>query len=395
MRPSLSFSCFLLIVALVQFIAFSSSSEQPSVLCHSDERLALMQFKESFIIDKHACSSTSSSYPKVDSWDSQGVDCCSWDGVECDQMTGVVIGLDLSSGCLYGSINSSQHSVFSGQIPSEISKLYRLSSLDLSNNQEFNPFRRLLELKEPDLNNLIQNLTNLEKLHLSYVDMASPVTCQSSVSATILKRWRCGIQAFSGELPASIENLDSMEFLGLGHCNFTGLVPSTLGNLTNLKFLDLATNYFRGSVPPTLANLTKLDYLDLGSNYFTGFIPPELTNLTQLTHLDLQHNMLQGSVPSSLPRLEKLEFFDCDANRLGGILEMDTFLELKNLQNLFLSKNDFYLVSRNNSNATGAQLVDIGLRYCHLTEFPYFLRNQHRLQLLDLSSNNIKGQIPQ
>ncbi|KAE8729660.1 hypothetical protein F3Y22_tig00003435pilonHSYRG00024 [Hibiscus syriacus] len=181
MRPSLSFSCFLLIVALVQFIAFSSSSEQPSVLCHSDERRALMQFKESFIIDKHACSATSSSYPKVDSWDSQGVDCCSWDGVECDQMTGVVIGLDLSSGCLYGSINSSNSlfrllhlqklnlafndfnhslipsalgnlsmltylnlssSVFSGQIPSEISKLYRLSSLDLSNNQEFNPFRR-------------------------------------------------------------------------------------------------------------------------------------------------------------------------------------------------------------------------------------------------------------
>ncbi|MBA0803708.1 hypothetical protein Gohar_013890, partial [Gossypium harknessii] len=42
-----------------------------------------------------------------------------------------------------------------------------------------------------------------------------------------------------------------------------------------------------------------------------------------------------------------------------------------------------------------AQLVDIALRYYHRKEFPYFLRNQHRLQLLDLSLNNIQGQIPQ
>ncbi|MBA0742398.1 hypothetical protein Gogos_015462, partial [Gossypium gossypioides] len=107
--------------------------------------------------------------------------------------------------------------------------------------------------------------------------------------------------------------------------------------------------------------------------------------------------MLHGSIPSSISRLEKLKFFDCDDNRLGGTLEMDPFLELKDLQYLFLSLNNFYLVSPDNSNATRpqAQLVDIGLRYCHLREFPYFLRNQHRLQLLDLSSNNIEGQVPQ
>ncbi|KAK8589489.1 hypothetical protein V6N12_023884 [Hibiscus sabdariffa] len=144
-----------------------------------------------------------------------------------------------------------------------------------------------------------------------------------------------------------------------------------------------------------LGNLTKLDSLDLQNNYLTGFIPPELTNLTQLTRLNLLQNMLKGSVPSSISRLKKLEFFDCDENKLGGILEMDSFLELKNLQYLFLSLNDFYLVSRNNSNATSPQLVDTGLRYCHLREFPYFLRSQRRLEILDLSSNNIEGQIPQ
>ncbi|TYJ46831.1 hypothetical protein E1A91_A02G145400v1 [Gossypium mustelinum] len=46
-------------------------------------------------------------YSKVDNWDPQSVDCCSWAGIECDQNTGLVIGLDLTSSCLYGSINSS------------------------------------------------------------------------------------------------------------------------------------------------------------------------------------------------------------------------------------------------------------------------------------------------
>ncbi|KAE8721973.1 hypothetical protein F3Y22_tig00014728pilonHSYRG00065 [Hibiscus syriacus] len=242
-------------VALFQFTAFSSSSKQPSVLCHSDEHLALMQFKESFVIDKHACSASSSSYPKVDIWDSQGVDCFSWDGVECDQMTGVVIGLDLSSGCLYGSINSSSSlfrllnlkklnlafndfnhslipsalgnlsmltylnlssSVFSGQIPSEISKLYRISSLDLSNNQEFNPFRRLLELKELDLDNLIQNLTNLEKLHLSYVDMASlvPSVLAKFSKLTSLSLKGCGLQVM---FPSAIFQVPKLETIWLLH----------------------------------------------------------------------------------------------------------------------------------------------------------------------------------
>ncbi|KAK8474021.1 hypothetical protein V6N13_088324 [Hibiscus sabdariffa] len=366
MRPSLAFACFLLTVILVHFTAFSSSSEQPAVLCHNHERLALMQFRESFIIDKHACAPTLSSYPKTASWGSRGADCCSWDGIECDQMTGVVIGLDLSAGCLSGSINSSSNlfrllhlqklnlafndfnhsvipsalgnlsmltylnlssSVFSGQIPSEISKLYRLSSLDLSNNLYTNPFRRLLELRKPDLKSLIQNLTNLENLDLSYVDAASPVpsVLANFSSLTTLYLKHCGLQGmfplaifqlprletirlsensnltgylpefnfssqlktlelwstnFSGELPASIGNLHSLEFLDLGYCYFRGLVPSTLGNLPNLKFLNLELNYFLGSVPPTLGNLTKLNQLNLKCNQFTGFIPPELTNLT-------------------------------------------------------------------------------------------------------------------
>ena len=128
---------------------------------------------------------------------------------------------------------------------------------------------------------------------------------------------------------------------------------TTLINL--LKILYLSFNKLIGPLPSIISCKSDSIYC----NNFTGSIPSELTNLTQLTSLNIMANMLEGSIPSSISRLKKLEFFDCDANRLGGIVELDTFLELKQLKNLFLSLNNFYLISRNNTNATSPQLVNI------------------------------------
>ena len=94
-------------------------------LCHDDESSALLHFKESFIINKSA-SSDPDAYPRVSSWRLEGEnsDCCSWDGVDCDEDAGHVIGLDLSSSCLYGSINSN----------STLFRLAHLQSLNLADN---------------------------------------------------------------------------------------------------------------------------------------------------------------------------------------------------------------------------------------------------------------------
>ncbi|MFQ6635057.1 hypothetical protein Gotur_011960 [Gossypium turneri] len=295
MRLSLAFACFLFIVTLFQFTAFSFSSEQPAVLCHSDERLALLQLKDSFIIDKQALAAGSCAYPKVDSWDSQSVDCCSWDGIECDKITGVVIGLDLSSSCLYGSIKSTSSlfrllrlqklnlannhfnyslipyalgnlsmltylnlssSVFSGQIPSEISKLYRLSSLDFSNNWDTNISQRLLVLEKPDLKSLIQNLTNLKYLTIFRLPNLETVWLVDNLHLTgylpefnfsnKLKKLALWNTSFSGELPASNDNLNSLEFLGLGHCNFSGSVPS-VRNIEVVKERQLVVSLLMSS----------------------------------------------------------------------------------------------------------------------------------------------------
>ena len=176
-------------------------------LCHGHERFYSLKFKESFVINnKKSISIDPSACPKFASWTSEGnnSDCCSWDGVECDEFTGHVIGLDLHSSCLYGSINSSS-SLFNlvhlqrlnlaynhfnySEIPSTISSLSKLTYLNLSNSVfsskiplKFSQFSQMssldlslnhLEIKKPSLGHLVENLTCLEKPDLSWVSIIS------------------------------------------------------------------------------------------------------------------------------------------------------------------------------------------------------------------------------
>ncbi|XP_030936567.1 receptor-like protein 6 [Quercus lobata] len=504
--------------------AYSSSSIRP--LCRIDESSALLQFKESFIVNS-TCGGPYD-YPKVASWMLEGENnsCCLWDGVDCDDDTGHVIGLNLSSSCLYGSINSSSslfrlmhlrqldlsynffnysripstignlsmltylnlsYSFFQGQIPSEISLLYKLSVLDLSNN--FNSYLQLLELKRPTPESLVQNLTNLEKLDLSVVDISSPVPNQLANIASLtalalhdcrlvgqfpirilqlpnlqflelwsnfdlkgylphlhlsshLKYLSVGHTGFSGEIPASIGSLNSWERLDLRDCKFSGLIPPSLGNLSKLTILNLSGDHFReqtpsffsnlsqliqlsissynmssGSLswlnqlnkinllllpknnlsefPPSLANFTQLTALDLSSNDFTSRIPFWVFNLTKLVYLDFSLNKLSGAISSSISQLENLEYLDLFSNNLSGMVELDMLLRLKNLTALCVSLNKLSLLPPKNSNATLQKFMILGLASCNLSEFPNFLQNQDRLGSLDLSFNNIHGQIPQ
>ncbi|GMN66786.1 hypothetical protein TIFTF001_035848 [Ficus carica] len=175
-------------------------------LCHTDEGDALLEFKDCFIIRRNA-SGDPLAYPKVASWSpKEKDDCCSWDGVECDEHNSHVIALNLISSCLYGSINSNSSlfrlsrlqtinladndfngslvpsqlshlpsltyldlssSGFSGQIPLEISQLSNLSFLALSLNQ--------LKLKRPDFSTFVRNLSKIKYLSLSHVDISSPI----------------------------------------------------------------------------------------------------------------------------------------------------------------------------------------------------------------------------
>ncbi|KAM2587875.1 hypothetical protein EV1_045383 [Malus domestica] len=505
------FTCLhcLLLLLLNATHCVSFVQMQTQTLCHADEQSFLLQFKESFMIDK-AASSSPFAYPKVAYWAREGdqnqSNCCSWDGVECHAESGRVIGLDLKSSCLYGSINSNSTifrlvhlqmldlsdnnfnsseipsrlghdlsslsylnlslSAFSGQIPSEISKLSKLSTLDLSQNNG-------LELRKFNMRILVQNLTSIKQLHLSDVGIYStvPDILVNASSLTFLNLSYCGLNGefpvgifhlpnleelrlhsnldlsgyfptfnrtnsfktldvsgtnFSGELPSSIGNLHSLNYFDISYCGFDSHVPSSFGNLTQLSFLKMTSfnnlsvgqfivsdslscfgkltklNYLnlwhinlRGNFPRFVANLTQLAYLNLRGNLITGEIPSWLAaDSTQLTHLQLAFNDLQGVVPKLLFHLRNLEFLDLCANNLSGLLEFDEFSNLKKLKALRLSYNSLSVHVKSGLSATFPKFEILGLTECNLTEFPEFLKNQYELGALDLSGNNIHGQIP-
>ncbi|KAM3217904.1 hypothetical protein P3L10_022433 [Capsicum annuum] len=110
---------FMLYTFLCQLV-FSSALPH---LCPEDQAHALLQFKHMFTFNPNASDICGFPSPKTLSWN-KITDCCSWDGVHCEEMTGQVIELDLLCSGFQGKFHPN-NSLF---------QLSNLKCLDLSYN---------------------------------------------------------------------------------------------------------------------------------------------------------------------------------------------------------------------------------------------------------------------
>ena len=129
-----------------------------------------------------------------------------------------------------------------------------------------------------------------------------------------------GVNQLSGEIPAELGNLTTLEVLWLGGNQLSGEIPAELGNLTTLDWLRLDGNQLSGEIPAELGNLTTLEQLNLAQNQLSGEIPAELGNLTTLEELELYDNQLSGEIPAELGNLTALESLNLVENQLSGCI---------------------------------------------------------------------------
>ncbi|XP_057433634.1 receptor-like protein EIX2 [Lotus japonicus] len=202
----------------------------------------------------------------------------------------------------------------------------------------------------------------------------------------------------TGELPPSMGSLIDLIILDLHNNSLFGNFSVDLSNTTNLQFINIGENNFSGTVPVKLPH--SMEVMLLGSNQFEGNIPPELCTLSSLLQLDLFHNKLSGHIPPCIGNITGMggvkkpshfQFHEFNVHNKGLELEYRDYGLWRNLD---LSSNNlsgeippevFNLV----------QLKSLNLSRNHLTgKIPREIGHMKNLESIDLSSNKLFGEIP-
>ncbi|EXB50693.1 Receptor-like protein 12 [Morus notabilis] len=423
--PAFSWLCnFLMMInicsTLILLPLLSLQAAAAGQSCLSHERSLLLQLNNTLTFDLD---------PRP--WD-RSTDCCTWDGVRCEE--GRVVGLDLSDKSIiggmtdnsslfqfqylktldlslnnfstpmpssFGNLTSLTHlnladSGFVGQIPIELSRLTNLVTLDFTTTLLIVfPRSPLLKVHQSNWSMSFQNLTKLEELHLDFVDMSAAgkewgrVFSSSLPNLRVLTMTGCSLSGpihhslrnlhslsslcldgnpLSSPVPRFIANFPRLTSLILSNCGLYGAFPQEIFRVPSLEYVDVSFNPLLQGSFPEFPQNNSLQYLELSNTSFSGRIPTSINNLANLSTLDLSKSRFNGSVPNFM--LTKLVYLDLSANKFTGLIPSSLF-KAASLERIDLSDNEFH-----------GQLPD----------FPNV--SPSLLQYLYLGGNNLEGPIP-
>ncbi|RLN04313.1 putative LRR receptor-like serine/threonine-protein kinase [Panicum miliaceum] len=172
-----------------------------------------------------------------------------------------------------------------------------------------------------------------------------------------------------GQIPAELQNLTYLNNLNLMHNYLTGPVPSFIGKFP-MQYLGISLNNFTGELPSELGNLAKLEQIYFDSSGFSGPFPSTFSKLKNLKALWASDNDFTGKIPDFIGSLTKLEVLILRNCRISDKLATVNFSNLARLTLLDLSFN----------NITG--------------QIPQSILNLENLGFLDFSYNQLSGSFP-
>ena len=411
------------------------------VICRGREKRALLSFR----------SHVSDPSNRLSSW--TGEECCVWDRVGCDNITGHVVKLNLrysddlavlGENKLYGEISNSlldlkhlrcldlsgnyfggsqipqffaslmilrylnlANAGFAGPIPTQLGNLSNLQHLDIKGNslnvEDLEWVGNLTSLQVLDMSGVkirkaanwlevMNKLPSLSLLHLSGCGLAT-IAPLPHVNFSSLHSLDLSKNSFTSSRFNWFSSLSSLVMLNLSSNSIHGPIPVGLRNMTSLVFLDLSYNSFSSTIPYWLC-ISSLQKINLSSNKFHGRLPSNIGNLTSVVHLDLSWNSFHGPIPVSLGELLSLRFLDISENLFIGVVSEKHLTNLKYLKELIASSNSLTL--QVSSNWTPPfQLTSVNFSFCLLgPQFPAWLQTQKYLKILDMSKTGISDVIP-
>ncbi|KAM2984019.1 hypothetical protein FF2_009878 [Malus domestica] len=295
-----------------------------------------------------------------------------------------------------------------GTFPEKIFLVPTLQSIDLSGNRQL----------QGSLPEFLKS-GSFQSLVLNGANFSGQLLPNSIGNLKLLSNVDVSTCNFIGSIPRSMEDLTQLVYLDLSRNQFNGSIPSfsmakhlTIinlsynqltgqinsshwENLTNLVNLDLRHNLLDGTIPPSVFSLPLLQKLQLSNNHFSGQLP-EFGNICTLYNLELSSNSLEGPIPVSIFNLRELRILSLSSNNFTGSFLLNDIQQLKNLSSLDLSCNSLSINYNhtNSSHSSFPKITTLKLASGNLRRIPGFLRNQSTLSTLDLSENQIHGEIP-
>ncbi|GFZ21805.1 leucine-rich repeat protein kinase family protein [Actinidia rufa] len=302
----------------------------------------------------------------------------------------------------------------SGSIPRSIANASRLEILALQGNKF-----------SPGVAVAFGNLKNLSRLFLTASGLGTgDVNDLNFISTLVNCSKLVGLyidnNGFGGVLPNSIANLSTqLKHLVVCQNKITGNIPANIGNLVSLNILNMFANKLTGSIPASIGKLHKLQLLSFSANKLSGEIPSSIGNLTLLKQLWLRGNNLQGNIPSSLGNCKGLLLLILENNNLTGSIPREVIgipslsislnfsqnsltgpvpLEVSNLRNLGILDLSHNKLSGEIPTTLGSC---ISLQYLSLHNnsfggaIPQSLESLRAIAVLDIAHNNLSGVIPE
>ncbi|XP_031090895.1 receptor-like protein EIX1 [Ipomoea triloba] len=362
---------WLLVVGSMLVFSLAGRNENPN--CIEKERQALLSFKHGIIDTQNSLSS----------WNSEDGNCCRWVGISCDNETGYVVTLDL--GCTLFC-----NHLLAGELSPSLHELSYLSHLDLSGN---NFTANIIFINE------LGNLSNLKYLDLSsnaQLKVESLEWVSGLSSLTYLGMNNLDLSSIAADWVESIKKLPMLQNLHLSHyisCNgIRDFIPDWFWDLSDqLRYLNLSYNSLSGTLPNTTLHLEHncqidlsynefadawLAYVDISDNLLSGKLPECHMNFSNLFILNLANNNLSGKIPRSLGYLESLTSLDLSNNSFSG-----------EFYHYILSTEDNeYKFEVDYRDGAWFALKGVKAKYGNILAL---------LKLIDLSANQLTGQIPE